>query len=245
VPHYWTAARYSFQPPFTSFGTNDCIAYINKLAYVSSNYCSNQLVISASAGGYGDTNWYFDYTAPTMGTPAPEQTNDAKYGVLSFDSGASIIYSNTAGPASGTAAGHITYGVDVSAFYSRGVHGYFGDTNAGYAINGTIQLSSQSGWYLMQTDESYNGQRYAYIDGRGQGNVLTWFSEGAFGGTSHSKTPVGAVSNVNEPGTTSADPYHYYGFWASGRVFAYCAWNSPNSFGSLCIQAVGDPFTKQ
>ena len=41
-------------------GTNDCIAYIDKLANMASNYSPGTLFISATAGGYGNTNWYFD-----------------------------------------------------------------------------------------------------------------------------------------------------------------------------------------
>ena len=43
-------------------GTNDCIAYINKLVSIGTNYSPGKLVISVSAGGYGNTNYYFDDT---------------------------------------------------------------------------------------------------------------------------------------------------------------------------------------
>ena len=42
-------------------GTNDCIAYINKLAFIGLNYSPGQLIISANGaqtGGYGNTNYY-------------------------------------------------------------------------------------------------------------------------------------------------------------------------------------------
>ena len=43
-------------------GTNDCIAYVNKLASIGSN--AGTLILSAHASNYGDTNWYFDDTTP-------------------------------------------------------------------------------------------------------------------------------------------------------------------------------------
>jgi hypothetical protein len=38
----------------------DCEAYVDKIAFIGSNYSPGQLVISASAGGYGNTNYVLD-----------------------------------------------------------------------------------------------------------------------------------------------------------------------------------------
>jgi hypothetical protein len=75
-------------------------------------------------------------------------------------------------------------------------------------------------------------------------NFLEWFSSGAFGGTNYSNTPIGAVSNVEEPNTLGASsPQIYFGLWASGKNFAICAWNSRNvSPSHQSFQAIGDPF---
>ncbi len=218
-----------------SLGTNDCIAYINKLAYIASNYCSNQLVISASAGGYGNANWYFDDSR--IGGSFGTSGHEAELAVLAAEPSAYVFYSNN--------AAIITNGINVAGYYSPGTHNLlFLDI---YPVDNEIVFSGASSWYIMETDESFNGQRYSVntITHTGQGNFLEWFSSGAFGGANYSNTPVGAVCNVNEPGTTSADPPQYFGLWAAGRIFASCAWNSPNGNGSRCIQAVGDPFIKK
>jgi hypothetical protein len=65
------------------------------------------------------------------------------------------------------------------------------------------------------------------------------------GGTSYSKTPVGAVSNTDEPYEQgNNDVSTYFGLWASGKNFGMCAWNSivlfPNN--PTPFQAIGDPF---
>ena len=86
--------------------------------------------------------------------------------------------------------------------------------------------------------ESFNGQRYR-ID---QGNFVQWFSETAFGGTNYSNTPVGAISYVNEPGSTAfSDGPIYFGLWASGKNFGMSAWNSAINSYNRNFQAVGDP----
>jgi hypothetical protein len=93
----------------------------------------------------------------------------------------------------------------------------------------------------MDTDESFNGERYNDF----QGNFLEWFSSGAFGGTNYSNTPVGAGSNVDEPGSTSCNPEQFFGYWAQGRNLAFRGWNSQVGGNALYIQVIGDPFTKQ
>jgi alpha-tubulin suppressor-like RCC1 family protein len=233
--HYWTAPAWS---PFitainmngrsgtnfnSSDGTNDCIAYINKLALFWSNYGAGQLIISASAGLYGNNNWYFDdsYHGETLGY-------NAENGVLNANPSASIIYSNTA---------CITYCTNIAGYFNWG---YNGAPGAGYATNGVLQFSGNSDWYIIETDESFNGQRVSF-----QGNFLQWYSSNAFGGSNYSNTPVGAVTQVEEPGSAVNDPYAYFGLWASGKTFACCAWNSFAGYGAPFIQAVGDPFTKR
>jgi alpha-tubulin suppressor-like RCC1 family protein len=226
-------------------GTNDCIAYINKLAFIGTNYSPGQLIISASAGAtpYGDSNWYFDDTNPD-GLPTTF-FRSAATAVTNIDPAAVVTYMDvTSYPAIGTSAGHITNGFNVAGFGSWGVHGYFSDTNGGYATNETIQFTGQSDWFVIETGESFNGQRVC-----GQGNFLSWYASNAFGGTAYSNTPVGAVCNVNEPYEVGLNiPSIYFGGWAAGRIFAYCAWNSfpyDNSANSMCLQVVGDPFTSK
>ncbi|MGA2544472.1 MAG: hypothetical protein ABSG78_23225 [Verrucomicrobiota bacterium] len=213
-------------------GASDCTAYIDKLAYFGSNYSAGQLFISASTSGYGDRNWYFDDSIIGQ-TNSPLNTNSLGYeatsGVLAALPSASIVYEyNT----------NITRGTNVVGYYSAGIHAGFPYT---YPIDGTVTFVGNSGWYLIQTDESFNGIR----EYTGQGNFLEWYSSNAFGGTDYSHTPIGAVCHVDEPGRAENDPYLYFGLWAAGKGFACCAWNSFYGYGTPFLQVVGDPFVKR
>ena len=93
-------------------------------------------------------------------------------------------------------------------------------------------------WWIVETVESFNGQRAS-----SSGTFIKWFSSNAFGGTSYSNTPVGAVSYVDEPtagGVNTAA--RYFGLWASGKNFGITAWNSRVT---PYFQAVGDPLTRR
>jgi hypothetical protein len=222
-------------------GTNDCIAYINKLASMASNNPLGTLFISATAVNYGNTNWYFDdgefeYNGSTEGLAASNAVVQA--GV----SPASVFYLDI--PNDGNLSGHITSGVNVAGFFSWGTHGYYDNTNQGYATNGTIHFTGQSSWYVMKTLESFNGQRIPQFT---QGNFISWFSSNAFtpGGTNsnYANTPVGAVCNVDEPGLEgNATVAIYFGLWASGKNLAICGWNARNTSS---FQVVGDPFVRK
>jgi hypothetical protein len=104
-----------------------------------------------------------------------------------------------------------------------------------YALNPSpLRWQGNSRWWVIQTIESFNGQRVT-----SQGNFIKWFSASAFGGTNYSNTPVGAVTHVEEPrleGVSGA--YDYFGLWAAGRAFAIAAWQSTTT---TWFQAVGDP----
>ena len=214
-------------------GTNDCIAYINKLQSFGSN-SPGQLILSASAGGFGNTNWYFDgnsmgqYGGYPLALEALEGVESN--GVLS----AAIMYVPFTNETQ-----HITTGTNVAGYFSWGIHGGF--TNS-YPIDGTVSFYQNSGWYIIETAESFNGERNG-----GQGNFLEWYASNAFGGSNYSNTPVGAVSNVDEPQVLGLNtPNFCFGYWAAGRIFAYCGWNSftiANQYYSHQLQVVGDPFT--
>ena len=98
-----------------------------------------------------------------------------------------------------------------------------------------------SSWWIIETIESYNGQRDL-----GMGNFTQWFSDRAFGGTIYTNyecTPVGAVSHTDEPGGPYVnDAAIYFGLWAQGKNFAICAWKSRRTEK---FQAVGDPFVRK
>jgi len=212
-------------------GTNDCIAYINKLKNMAVNNPPGTLFISAMAADYGNTNWYFD-TGDNWGFGT-----DAEQGVLIVDPSASIYGAvNPSYTAQATnVAGYYTCGVDCNDSFS-----------AGTATNGVIHFFGNSGWYIMSTVDSFNGERIA-LSNTNQWSYLTWFASDAFGGANYLCTPVGAVVHVDEPFPTGEEyRYIYFGDWAAGRSFVLCAWDSllGNPFG-LCVECavVGDPFT--
>jgi hypothetical protein len=238
------------QPFVTSInmnGTNDCIAYINKLASFGTN---GQFIISASAGHYGNTNYILDNARHGPGYARP-------YGDGDFSGSGSIVSNAISGlTASGVSPSAIIYndGLD-----TNGVEGYTaynapqitGATNVAgyicwgehsalgeqYATNNTVKWIGNSSWWIIATIESFNGQVTQVAP---QGNFIQWFSSSAFGGLNYTNTPIAAISNVEEPGLPGPSyGATYFGLWASGKPFGICAWNARNS---SFFQAVGDPF---
>jgi alpha-tubulin suppressor-like RCC1 family protein len=224
----------AWQPVITSInmdGTNDCIAYVNKLAHFGAQYSPGKLFIRANAGGYDDTNYYFDDTGAYQFGYYPGSF--AKSAMI--ENGVSpnnIIYANI-DPDIGL-ADHLTNGTNVAGYISFGGHSTLGHL---FAIDGTVSFKGQSSWYLIQTIESFNGER---VEDPYFSNFLQWFSAGAFGGTNYSNTPVGAVCTVDEPSAgNAANPAGpMFGLWSVGAPFGYAGANSIAGEG----QAVGDPF---
>jgi len=231
---YHLQQSYPSWHPFVNYinaGTlTDCEAYVDKLANIGTNFSSGKLIISASAGGYSNTNYYFDdteccYNDNAIGGAAAQAV--IQDGVSSN----SVVYTNVY-PDCGSLACHITTGTNVAGYLSWGAHS---SLTADYATNGYVQWSGNSSWWIIETIESWNGDRYE----TDQGNFIKWFSSNAFGGTNYSNTPVGAVSNVEEP--YEPGPSYgaiYFGLWASGKDAGICAWNARNT---PYFQAVGDP----
>ena len=221
----------------SSDGTNDCIAYINKLTNMASSNPPGTLFISAWASGYKNTNWYFDdANAPYPSYPYGQ---DAEQGVESNGvSSLSITYTSV------TNLTHITSGTNVAGYFTWGWDGGLGSYYDSFATNGQIRFSGNSGWYIMCTGQSFDGQRITF-----QGNYLTWFLSNSFAGTDYANTPVGAVTTVNEPGINGKpSTFVYYGEWAAGKSFAISAWAAQvqgNGEPGLYFQAVGDPFVKK
>jgi hypothetical protein len=217
-------------------GNDECEAYIDKLAFISTNYSPGRLIISANAGGYGDTNYYFDGIG---GYPSYPFALEAFQGVISNGVSSSSVDYVPYG-----SSVHITQATNVAGYLSWGENGGLGST---YPIDRSIAFTGSSGWYVIETIESFNGQ--IPIQQYPQGNFTQWFADDAFCGTEYSNTPVGGISNVEEPyAPGNNNSSLYFGYWASGRVFAYCAWNSftlDNQQYSKYLQVLGDPFTKQ
>jgi hypothetical protein len=242
----------------TANRTNDCIGYINKLAAIGTNALPGSPVISASAANYGNTNYVLDNIRHGTGYGIIGLTGDVNYSPYGYvistatnsllQSGVSpsaIIYldgldtilTNTT-PFTYINPPQITNAANVAGYISWGFHSALGNIYA--TTNGSVKWSGNSAWYLIETIESYNGQEY-----NESGNYIQWFSANAFGGANYSNTPIGAVSNVDEPYLPgNNDSATYFGLWAGGKNFGICAWNSynpPEVFVHV-FQAVGDPF---
>jgi hypothetical protein len=241
----------NWQPMVTHLNmgdTNACIAYINKLALMGSNYSPGKLVISAGgAGGYGNANYVIDNIRHGTGF-GDDYTGDWWFGTqatnglaLSGVPSAAVLYTNGIETFSNGVASnipHITTAANVAGYMSWGGHSSLG---ANYATNGELQWTGHSSWYVIATIESFNGDRD--ISGMGMENFVDWFSPNAFGGTNYLNTPVGAVTHVEEPTIGGIEiMQNYYGMWAAGRNFATCAWAARNT---PYFMAVGDPLVRR
>jgi alpha-tubulin suppressor-like RCC1 family protein len=233
-PSYYLYTAAPGIPPFVTCinmrTTNDCEAYIDKLAAFGTN---DSIFISASKGGYDNTNYFFDDTENGYGGSGVGLSG-VEGVIQNGASSNSVVYTNVY-PDCGSLACHITVGTNVAGYLSWGGHSYLWSE---YATNGYVRWFGNSSWWIIQTVESYNGQRDN--PNTGQGNFLQWFSANAFGGTNYSNTPVGAVSHVEEPYAIANDPFIYFGSWSAGKRFAICAWISLQR--PKVVQAVGDPF---
>jgi len=213
--------------------TNDCRAYIDKLAHFGTNYSPGKLRISASDSGYGNTNYYFDDTSYYVLGYASQGRN----GVLQSGVSSNSVFYVFDIPDIGL-SGHITDATNVSGYMGWGQHSSLG---AYCPLDGTLTWHGENRWWIIETVESLNGWRYP--EANPQSNFMQWFSERAFGGTNYSNTPVGAVTHTDEPGLSGPNsPAIYFGSWASGKSFSFCAWRSRNTDR---FQAVGDPFVRR
>jgi hypothetical protein len=229
--------------------TNDCIHYIDKLSAFGTN---GQLIISAGAGGYSNTNYVLDDIRHGTGYGIPGADLDYTVfgGTVSAATNALLAASvpqNAIHFFDGleTLTNGVQYNLthptgitNLSGYMCWGAHSSLSST---YPTNGNVAWSGNSGWWIIETAESYNGQREN--DSSGQAFFLQWFSANAFGGSSYSSTPVGGVSHTHEPGLEHLnDSGLYFGLWAGGKNFAMCAWNSR---GTPHFQAVGDPLVRK
>lgn len=228
--------------------TNACVAYINKIAAMGSNFSPGKLIISAGgAGGYGDANYVIDNIRHGAGF-ADDYTSDWWFGVQATNGlaqsgvpSAAVLYTNGTETFSGGTAfnlPHITSAANIAGYMSWGGHSSLGQS---YATNGELQWTGHSSWYVIATIESFNGDRN--VSGMGMENFIDWFSPNAFGGVNYLNTPVGAVTHVEEPTIGGMEiMQNYYGMWAAGQNFANCAWASRST---PYFMAVGDPLVRR
>jgi hypothetical protein len=228
-----------------------CTNYINKLHDFATN-SPGKLLISAAAGRYAGTNYVLDdvhhggsYLTNGSGDTDAGQTFTYLTTAVTnlLESGAStaaILYTNGWDETTnGTlfVGPHFTNTANVGAYVCWGAHSALYNQYAlGYTTDGSVLVNwhGWSGWWLIDTIESFNGQ-----PGGGQGDYWMWFSTNAFGSTNYENTPVGAITHTDEPHDLLNLPYPYLGLWATGKNFAICAWNTRRT---PYFQAVGDPF---
>jgi|GEM_PF-1479392 len=105
-----------------------------------------------------------------------------------------------------------------------------------YMLDGSITFTGKSGWYIIETGESFNG---LWLTDSSQGNFIKWFSRKAFGSSNYEYTPVAAVTRISESSSTGGNVPELFPCWDSGQPFAYCAWKSSQA---STLQAIGDPW---
>jgi Ni,Fe-hydrogenase III small subunit len=135
-------ARMGIKPFITRMNmghTNACKVYIDKLNAFSTQYCPNKLMISASAGGYNNQNYYF------------ENLQSIADSLLSIGVSATNVISIVS-----TNYQHLPSKTNVAGYASWGYNGGLGWD---YATNGVVVFRGNSSWYLIKTIESFNGQQ--------------------------------------------------------------------------------------
>lgn len=235
-------------------GTSDCKGYIDKLEYIGTNYSPAKILLSASAGGYGNTNYVLDGIRHGTGYSCAPPCGECDYSadgavVGSATNGllaagvpqSAILFSDgieTCGAMNGCTCTdphdlpHPTGTPNLAGYICWGIHSSLAPDYQLYKV----AWAGNSRWWIIETIESFNGQRVTWM-----GNFIRWFGPNAFGGTNYSNTPVGAVTHVEEPRLSGVnDASTYFGLWARGKNFGISAWQSrwPTFY---YFQAVGDP----
>jgi hypothetical protein len=234
--------RYPRRRPFITHlnmrTPEDCFAYIDKLASFGTNYSPGRIYISASAGGYSGTNYFFDNIRAASLFNNPTLGGCASNALVDFGAIASQI-SHVAGTNNND---HLLNCTNVAGYMHWG---YNGGLPTGFPTNGQLRFYDSSAWYIIQIIESYNGQ---WVPQDFQTTFRDYFASNAFWGTNYSHTPVGTVTHTDEPSIDQgcpgpydgvASPHYLFGFWQARKYFAICAWSAR---GTHYFQAVGDPF---
>jgi hypothetical protein len=199
-------------------------AYIDKLKAMYNSMPVKNIVISAEGTGQQGTSYYFEDTQSLGPNGEPLNAIARRDGVRAVNPNVPV-----------TIVGHgepfITTASDVSGFMTWG-------WNAGrgpwYSLDGKVTFTGNSGWYAIQTYESFNGWWNSW-----QGDFTDWFSANAFGGTNYSNTPAGSVNHVEEPTAGGVNGPSYFQCWEKRHLFIDCAWTSLNT-GAMVPH--GDPW---
>jgi hypothetical protein len=201
------------------------------LEFFGTNYSPGKLIISGNAGGYGNTNYYFD---GTRSIPLGDNmAGPAKDAVLQAGAPTNSVIFNSAVSDLGLSS-HITNCTNVAGYVSWGYHS---SLTPFYAVSNIVQFQGSSQWFIVATGESANGLRYF----TGEGHYVDWFSENAFGQHAFGATAVGAVSQVDEPHQSGlANTTILFRDWHLRRRFGNSAWRAART---QYFQAIGDPLT--
>lgn len=218
-PNHFSLGQYqqnTFLSSYINFGTyQDCTSYIDKIS-------AGQTGVYLSGNGT-NTGYYIEDVGQGI-APTYFSGRNLRPLINQFPSVPYVYRSNV--------QSHIITGDNLAGYISFGTDGGLG---VFYATNGTIKWNnSPNQWYSMLTVDSLNGQR-AY----NQGNFITWFSSGAFGGSGYNNCPVAAVGNVEEPYLFTSCISGFFNLWQSEYPFIECAWQSriTDKFAVF-----GDPF---
>jgi hypothetical protein len=228
----------------------DCLAYIDKLKTFGDLYSPGKVVISASEGGYGNTNYLVDnkrWFGRYHDSPCVSNAFNAL--VQSSIPSQNIRYVDGdwggANPANLCRQCPETpercIGCNgIAAYVSWGIWGFeHGDWTQ------TMSFLDGCNWYIMSAVESWNGQW-----GNAQGltrdwqyTFHRWLESNAFRGTNYRSTPVGALSHTAEPGQVCSIAFDTcFRLWSQGKPFALCVWNAA---ALSVVQATGDPLVRR
>jgi|GEM_PF-3071939 len=217
--------------------TEATLKYIDKLKDMYNRMPSRSLFISAQNTGKAGTTYYLEDKGASarIKLGAPKVGEEIKSSLAAVNPQVKIDYrpleSNSYLTDISNVAGLFTWGANGRWYPVRGF-------DPDYALNGSITMSGDSSWYLIQTAESYNGKLAESY----QGNYRKWFSENAFGGRNYQNTPAAAVVHVDEPGLLNINDRSLFQCWEMGDLFIDCAWYSRLS---QAMQAVGDPWIRK
>ncbi len=201
------------------------LAYIDKLKVMYSEMPMPSYFISAGVTEKYGTTYYLEDTAEQLQGWAYKINDELLSQKISSER---IVFK-------ARQDSYITTAKNVLGFFTWGANGGRGGI---YPTDDSITFTGNSGWYVIQTAESFNGQR----DVNWQGDYIQWFSKNAFGGKNYENTPVGAVAHAGEPGIPTNDPI-YFSCWESGQLFIDCAWMSRTS--DTFMMAIGDPWVRK
>jgi hypothetical protein len=201
-----------------NFAYSDCTGYINKIS-------QGQTGIYLTGNGL-NTGYYVEDVNALYGSTFPTWASGRYITALNQENGTFKVFY------SGYHGNYITTGVNLAGFVSWMANGGRSYLDP---LNGNLKWGGNNNWYIMTTVESFNGMASPLSP---QSTYLEWFQANAFGGSSYSNIPVGAVGQVWEPGLGGVANSGFLSLWQRGWPFIECAWQSR---ATPYFIAFGDP----